>query len=119
MSTDSDAAVEVDCDALLREITSAVVKKSKPTLVQTKDAVSTVAYTCEPLIVLLEVRSGGVAVVSVSKVLSGDVVAVMDSSGNVSIETPEKSFPMDRLLDRPTYVSVVNEFKELADQLKE
>lgn len=115
----SDAVVEVDCDALLRELTAEVVKKTRPTLVKREGNVSTVAYTLEPLIVLLEVTDGNVRLVSVSKTMSEDVVAVMDSEGDLSIDTPERCFPVDRLLNSSTYDSVVNDFKELTDKLKE
>lgn len=115
----SDAVAEVDQAGLIRDLASEVVKRTKPTLVNREGPVSTVAYTLEPLIVLVAVTEGQVSLVSVANAVSDDVVEVMDAEGNVSIETPEKTFPVDRLLNVSTYDSVVNDFKEIAEQLKE
>lgn len=106
------------CMELVQEIAVKVVDCSEPALLSSEGTSVTVAYSADPLVVLMEVSGAGrVRLLSVSRAVSEDVVEVIDSAGTISVETPEKVFAVDRVHNPAIYDKVVEKFEEEATQL--
>lgn len=113
--TDGD---RLNPEQVMETLVRGVVANSSPAALKKEGDTTLVLYSLPPLVVALQVKDGEVDFVFASCTLKQGLVQVMEADGAVKVETPQRSFPIDPVLQEDIYTTVVTDFKNYSDELQ-
>lgn len=113
--TDGD---KLNPEQVMETLVRGVVANSSPAALKKEGDVTLVMYSLPPLVVALQVKQGEVDFVFASCTLKQGLVQVLEADGAVKVETPQRSFSIDPVLQEDIYTTVISDFKNYSDELK-
>lgn len=98
---------------LLRKFVKKLVNNNPPSTLKSADDQKLIVYEQGPFVAVLEVAGPEeVSVVYISRIMDENIVAIIDGSGGVHIDTPGGEFKVDENINPEIYSQVVNSIEE-------
>lgn len=113
-----DTPKALDPSQVMETLARGVVAHSSPAVVKREGPTTLVIYTLPPLTVALRVEEEKVDFVFASCTVAEGLLQVLEGDGSAQVETAERSFPIDSVLQSDIYTTILEDFKSYGDELE-